>query len=89
MIGPQSALCPPGLLAPCVHGGRRGPFLDGDLGLAGLWWLWAVLWATFWVLLGLQLDEYTVPIAWFTTLVGIVTGVAGYLMAAGFCPWAL
>ncbi len=63
-------------------------FLDGDFGLAGLWWTWAVLWATFWVLLGLELDEYTEPIAWFTTVVGIVTGVAGYMMAAGFWPWA-
>lgn len=60
----------------------------GDVGLAALWWIWAVLWATFWLLLGLQREEYTDPIAWFTTIVGVVTGIAGYLMAAGFWPWA-
>lgn len=32
--------------------------------------------------------EYTTPIAWYTTAVGIVTSVAGYIMAAGFWPWA-
>lgn len=60
---------------------------DGDLGLAGLWWIWGVLWAAFWVLLGVERDEYTGPIAWYTIAVGAVTGVAGYLMAAGFWPW--
>lgn len=60
----------------------------GDVGLAALWWIWAVLWATFWLLLGLQREEYTDPIAWFTAIVGVVTGIAGYLMAAGFWPWA-
>ena len=62
-------------------------FADGDIGLAGLWWIWAVLWATFWVLLGLELNEYNDPIAWFTAVVGAVTGIAGYMMAAGFWPW--
>lgn len=59
----------------------------GDVGLAALWWIWAILWATFWILLGLQRDEYTNPIAWYTIVVGIVTGGSGYLMAAGFWPW--
>ncbi len=63
-------------------------FTGGDVGLAALWWIWAVLWATFWILLGLERTEYTDPIAWFTTAVGVVTGAAGYLMAAGFWPWA-
>lgn len=62
-------------------------WLLGDVGLAALWWTWAVLWATFWVLLGLQRTEYTRPIAWFTILVGIVSGLGGYLMSAGFWPW--
>lgn len=61
--------------------------LDGDPGLAGLWWIWAVLWATFWILLGIERSEYLSPIAWFTIIVGVITGVAGYLMAAGFWPW--
>ncbi|MFB6186000.1 MAG: AmiS/UreI family transporter [Halobacteriaceae archaeon] len=60
----------------------------GDVGLTALWWIWAVLWAAFWVLLGLERDEYTRPIGIFTYLVGIVTAVGGYLMAAGFWPWA-
>lgn len=59
----------------------------GDVGLAGLWWIWAVLWATFFVLLGLELDEYTTPIAWYTVAVGVVTSAAGYLMAGGWWPW--
>lgn len=59
----------------------------GDPGLAGLWWLWAVLWATFWVLLGIEKSEYNDPIAWFTAVTGLVSGAAGYLMAAGFWPW--
>lgn len=62
-------------------------WLLGDVGLAGLWWIWAVLWATFWVLLGLQRTEYTEPIAWFTIIVGIVSGAGGYLMGAGLWPW--
>lgn len=62
-------------------------FLTGDLGLAALWWIWGVLWATFWILLALERTEYTSPIAWYTVVVGIVTGAAGYLMAAGFWPW--
>ncbi|WP_243641457.1 AmiS/UreI family transporter [Natrarchaeobius halalkaliphilus] len=62
--------------------------LDGDLGLTALWWVWAALWASFFLLLGLQRDEYTAPVGWFTALVGVVTAVSGYLMAAGFWPWA-
>jgi hypothetical protein len=61
---------------------------DGDPGLAVLWWEWAALWAVFFVLHGLQRDEYTSVIGWFTVLTGVVTAVAGYLMAAGFWPWA-
>jgi len=60
----------------------------GDLGLAALWWIWGVLWAAFWLLLGLERGEYTSPVAWYTAAVGIVTGAAGYVMAAGFWPWA-
>ncbi len=60
----------------------------GDVGLAILWWIWAVLWATFFVLLGMERTEYTGSIGGFTTAVGVVTGVAGYVMAAGFWPWA-
>lgn len=60
----------------------------GDVGLAALWWIWGVLWLTFWVLLALGRDQYTNPIAWYTIVVGIVTGAAGYVMAAGFWPWA-
>lgn len=59
----------------------------GDVGLAMLWWIWAALWATFWVLLALEWTEYTRPIAWYTIIVGILTGASGYLMAAGFWPW--
>lgn len=62
-------------------------WMDGDIGLASLWWIWGVLWATFWVLLGLELTEYTTPIAWYTIAVGVVTSVAGYLMGAGLWPW--
>lgn len=60
----------------------------GDIGLALLWWVWGVLWTTFFVLLGIERTEYTKPIGSFTTIVGGVTAVAGYLMAAGFWPWA-
>lgn len=60
----------------------------GDIGLASLWWIWAILWASFWALLGLQRADLTSPVAWFTILVGAVSGIAGYLMAAGFWPWA-
>lgn len=60
----------------------------GDVGLAALWWIWGVLWAGFWALLALQRSEFTTGVAWYTVAVGIVTGVAGYLMAAGFWPWA-
>lgn len=63
-------------------------FLGGDLGLALLWWIWAVLWGAFFVLLGLQREGFTAPIGWFTAAVGVVTAVAGYLMAAGYWPWA-
>lgn len=63
-------------------------WLGGDVGLAVLWWIWAVLWATFWLLLALQRSEYTSPVAWYTVAVGIVTAAAGYAMAAGMWPWA-
>ncbi|WP_198951510.1 AmiS/UreI family transporter [Halorubrum salipaludis] len=61
-------------------------FQSGDVGLAGLWWLWAALWAAFFVLLGLERDGITAPVGSFTAIVGVVTAVAGYLMAAGFWP---
>lgn len=63
-------------------------FLTGDLGLAILWWVWAVLWAAFFVLLALEWTDYTESIGTFTGAVGIATAAAGYLMAAGFWPWA-
>lgn len=63
-------------------------FSGGDVGLAVLWWVWAVLWATFFVLLALEWTQYTESIGTFTGAVGVVTAVAGYLMAAGFWPWA-
>jgi hypothetical protein len=62
--------------------------LTGDIGLTALWWVWAVLWAAFFILLGLQRDDLTVPVGWFTAATGVATAVAGYLMAAGFWPWA-
>lgn len=58
-------------------------FLTGDVGLAGLWWLWAA----FFVLLALQYDEYTGVLGTFTAATGVMTAVAGYLMAAGFWLW--
>jgi len=61
---------------------------NGDVGLASLWAVWSVLWATFGVLLALERSEYTKPIAWYTLAVGIYSGAAGYLMAAGFWMWA-
>jgi hypothetical protein len=60
----------------------------GDVGLAALWWIWAVLWAAFWLLLGLQRSEFTRPVGWYTLAVGVATGAAGYLMAAQLWPWA-
>jgi hypothetical protein len=63
-------------------------FLSGDIGLTGLWVTWAVLWAAFFVLLGLERDDLTSPIGSFTAVVGAVTAASGYLMAAGFWPWA-
>ncbi|MFC6835846.1 AmiS/UreI family transporter [Halomarina ordinaria] len=63
--------------------------LGGDVGLALLWWVWAILWAGFWLLLARQRSDYTTPVAWYTVAVGIVTGAAGYLMAAGFWPWGV
>jgi hypothetical protein len=60
----------------------------GDVGLAALWWIWAVLWAAFWLLLGLQRSEFTKPVGWYTLVVGVGTGAAGYLMAAQLWPWA-
>jgi hypothetical protein len=63
-------------------------FLTGDVGLTGLWLLWAVLWAAFFVLLALQRDELTNPVGSFTAITGAVTAIGGYLMAAGFWPWA-
>jgi hypothetical protein len=63
-------------------------FQGGDLGLAALWWIWAVLWFTFWVLLGIQRDEYNDIVGWYTLIVGILSGAAGYIMALGSWPWA-
>lgn len=62
-------------------------FDSGDLGLALLWWIWAVLWFVFWVLLGLERSEYQTAIGWYTLISGILSGVAGYLMALGMWPW--
>jgi hypothetical protein len=63
-------------------------FQLGDLGLAVLWWVWGVLWAGFWLLLALERGEYTNEVAWYAIAVGILTGISGYVMAAGFWPWA-
>jgi hypothetical protein len=60
----------------------------GDIGLAALWWIWAVLWFAFWVLLGIQRDAYNDIVGWYTLVVGIVSGAAGYVMALGTWPWA-
>ena len=60
----------------------------GDIGLAALWWIWAILWFAFWVLLGIERDEYNDLIGWYTLVVGIVSGGAGYVMAMGAWPWA-
>lgn len=59
----------------------------GDPGLAVLWWIWGSLWAAFWILLALQRTEYTIPIAWYTIVVGAGTAAAGYLMAINLWPW--
>jgi len=63
-------------------------FRSGDVGLTGLWLLWAVLWAAFFILLALERDDLTNPVGSFTAVTGAVTAVGGYLMAAGFWPWA-
>jgi hypothetical protein len=60
----------------------------GDVGLAALWWIWGLLWAGFWLLLALERAEYTAGVAWYAIAVGVLTGVAGYVMAAGLWPWA-
>lgn len=59
---------------------------SGDVGLAGLWWLWAALWAVFFVNLGLERDDITEPVGGFTSVVGVVTGIAGYIMVTGYWP---
>lgn len=59
----------------------------GDPGLAALWWIWGSLWIAFWILLALQRTEYTIPIAWYTVVVGAITAAAGYLMAIDLWPW--
>jgi|BEDMetMinimDraft_2_1075160.scaffolds.fasta_scaffold00258_11 hypothetical protein len=46
--------------------------------LTFLWWLWAALWASFWVLLVLK--RGTTPIAWFT----IATGILSYVPAFAY-----
>ncbi|ERG97785.1 MAG: AmiS/UreI family transporter [Haloquadratum sp. J07HQX50] len=58
----------------------------GDIGLAGLWWLWAALWAVFFVNLGLEREGITEAVGGFTSVVGVVTGTAGYIMVTGFWP---
>jgi hypothetical protein len=60
---------------------------DGDVGLALLWWLWAILWGAFFVLSGLERNDLTRPIAGYTIVVGVLTAAAGYIMSAGFWPW--
>ena len=59
----------------------------GDIGLALLWWLWALLWGAFFLLSALELDNLVRPVAGYTVFVGILTGAAGYMMCAGFWPW--
>ncbi|MDR9432113.1 MAG: AmiS/UreI family transporter [Natronomonas sp.] len=60
---------------------------SGDIGLAALWWIWAVLWFAFWVLLGIQREEYNDAVGWYTAVVGVISGAAGYVMALGAWPW--
>jgi len=59
----------------------------GDIGLAILWWAWGSLWAAFWILLAVERTDYTVPVAWYTIFIGIITAVAGYLMAIELWLW--
>lgn len=60
--------------------------LSGDIGLACLWWLWAILWAAFFVMLGLRRDSLTEPVGTFTIFVGIITAISGYVMVTGYWP---
>lgn len=61
-------------------------YRTGDVGLAGLWWLWAVLWVAFFILLGLERDSLTRPVGGFTAITGVITAIGGYIMVTGFWP---
>lgn len=58
-----------------------------DIGLFVLWMLWASLWFLFFLLLGIEMENITPPTGWWTIFTGIVTGLAGFYMLAGWWPW--
>ncbi len=58
----------------------------GDIGLALLWFIWVPLWGAFFVVEGLQKEELADSVGSLTSVEGVITGVAGYLMVAGFWP---
>ncbi|EXF24915.1 transporter [Nesterenkonia sp. AN1] len=41
---------------------------------AVIWWIWAVLWFLFFLLLGLNMDSLTLTTGWFTILISHLTG---------------
>ena len=57
-----------------------------DIGLLILWWMWAILWFMFFLLLALE-RNIGKPTAWWTLVTGIVTGVAAYFILIGLWPW--
>lgn len=57
-----------------------------DVGLVVLWLMWASLWFTFFLLLGLGKEIARATANW-TIINAIVTGIAGYLILIEAWPW--
>ncbi len=60
----------------------------GDPVFGAIWYLWAVLWLLFFLVLGLGMDTLGVFTGWFTIVVAHVTGTipAFFLLSGAFAP---
>jgi len=58
-----------------------------DLGLFGLWVMWATLWFAFFLVLALGAERISRATGQWTIVNGIVTGVAAYFMLTDAWPW--
>lgn len=55
----------------------------GDVSFGVIWWLWAVLWFCFFLVLGLERSDLASQTGFYTIAVGAITAVVAFLLLLG------